>query len=575
MKYLLNPLIPILLAALLARTLPAQGTTLASADSNGKAFVHNLYLQGGLLIQPAPSDDGRYVLFTTLAADVVPGNAGGSWDVFRRDLWTGATELVSRPLVGDQANGDSWEGYLSADGRFVVFGSTATDLVAPGDTNGATDVFVRDMNAGTTLAVTELSPGVWPDGASWPEAFSADGRYVVFGSYAKNLVALPPGVAGVLYVKDLVGGSIEPVSVTPQGLPAFGSHFLSSISGDGRYVSFSSNSPQIVAGDTNGANDAFVRDRQSGTTTRVSVATGGVQAPQGGGRSTIARDGSCVVFESYSKGLVPNDPNSTNDVFVHDLASGVTECLSLSFLDGLPAGQCSVPRVSGDGRFVLFSCQSNAILPGLSGIAVVRLDRQQGTFEHVSQGTFGTWAHPASPGGISDDGRHCTFYSATQALVPEDVDPDQDLYVRDMASAPASTYCIAKTNSLGCVTWMSSTGVPSASSPAPFLLRASQVINQAPAVMIYALGAQLLPFQDGFLCLGPQVTRTFPQNSGGNPAGIDCSGVLELDMNAYLQASNDPDLVAGAQVYAQYWSRDPQAASTSNLSNAVMFLIGP
>ncbi len=139
---------------------------------------------------------------------------------------------------------------------------------------------------------------------------------------------------------------------------------------------------------------------------------------------------------------------------------------------------------------------------------------------------------------------------------------------------PTTTYCVAKTNSQGCAPAVSLSGAPSASSPSPFLIGASQVINLKNGIMFYGFGPNNAPFQGGTLCVAPPVQRTGLQFSGGNMGPNDCSGSFSLDFNALIQSGVDPLLVAGTDAFAQYWYRDPPASSGSGLSDAAQFTIG-
>jgi len=136
-------------------------------------------------------------------------------------------------------------------------------------------------------------------------------------------------------------------------------------------------------------------------------------------------------------------------------------------------------------------------------------------------------------------------------------------------------YCTGKVNSLGCTPAISFGGSPSASSGAPFTITCSGVINQKSGLLMYSHLPNAAPFQGGTLCLKPPLRRTSPQNSGGSASGSDCTGTFGFDFNARIQSGVDPTLVAGAEVFAQYWSRDPASSSTTSLSNALRFLVNP
>src|SRR5262245_43107720 len=185
-----------------------------------------------------------------------------------------ATHRVSLDSAELQSNGDSFQASVSADGRYLAFRSLATNLV-PGDTNGIGDLFVRDLLAGTTERVSLDSGGVEANGESYEAVLSADGRFVAFRSIASNLVPGDTNAKYDVFVRDLLTGVTERVSVDSGSCEADDDSIRPAISADGRYVAFESRATTLVAGDTNMAVDVFVRDRQLGTTVRVSVDSGG------------------------------------------------------------------------------------------------------------------------------------------------------------------------------------------------------------------------------------------------------------------------------------------------------------
>jgi hypothetical protein len=140
---------------------------------------------------------------------------------------------------------------------------------------------------------------------------------------------------------------------------------------------------------------------------------------------------------------------------------------------------------------------------------------------------------------------------------------------------PPQTYCTAKVNSQGCTPQIQFSGSPSASSAAPFSIGATQVINEKSGLLVYGLAADNLPFQGGVLCVGAPRRRTPLQMSGGNSGATDCSGVYSFDFRARIQSGVDSELVAGAEVFAQYWQRDPLASFGVGLTAAIAFHIAP
>jgi Tol biopolymer transport system component len=237
--------------------------------------------------------------------------------VFVHDRQTGQTARVSVASSGAEGEGASWNAAISADGRYVAFESDARNLVT-GDTNGREDVFVRDRQTAQTTRVSVSSTGAQGTGHSvWP-AISADGRYVAFESDARNLVAGDSNNLRDVFVRDRQAGQTTRVSVASDGTQGDDFSSYAAISADGRYVAFYSGASTLVAGDTNGAWDVFLRDRQAGQTTRVSVASDGAQANSNSYIAAISADGRCVAFFSDASNLVAGDTNWCRDVFVRD-----------------------------------------------------------------------------------------------------------------------------------------------------------------------------------------------------------------------------------------------------------------
>jgi Tol biopolymer transport system component len=239
------------------------------------------------------------------------------------------TQRISVTASGQQANGESRFALISADGRYVAFDSAASNLVA-GDANGVTDVFELDLATGVIERVNVSSAGAEANSEASAAGISNDGRYVTFLSYASNLVPGDNNGFADVFVHDRVTGATHLVDRSTAGQQAQGGDTASggAISADGRYVTFDSSAANLVAGDTNGAQDVFVRDRTAGTTQRVSVAGGGGQADDESFASSISADGRSVAFASFADNLVPGDTNGTTDVFVRDRTAGTTTRVS-------------------------------------------------------------------------------------------------------------------------------------------------------------------------------------------------------------------------------------------------------
>jgi Tol biopolymer transport system component len=284
---------------------------------------------------------------------------------------TGATRRVSVSTTGGQGNSHSRNVAISANGRIVAFMSEASNL-APGDSNGQADVFVHHLSTGVTERVSVATGGEEANGLSDLPALSADGRVVVFWSSATNLVPGDTNQWGDIFRHDLETGVTERVSVATGGGQANRGSDWPSVSGDGTLVAFESSARNLVLGDTNRVADAFVHDRSTGVTTRVDVSSQGDQANcylvfeecwGGGHHPSISGDGRLVGFDSYSDNLVPGDTNDASDVFVHDLVTGRTGRISVTWEGRQANGFSAEPSLSGDGRVIAYYSSASNLVP--------------------------------------------------------------------------------------------------------------------------------------------------------------------------------------------------------------------
>lgn len=368
--------------------------------------------------KPSISGDGRYVVFESTADNLGAGSLS-TLSLYVRDRLLGMTELLSVSVGGAPSSG--WSGDISQDGRFVVFASDADDLVTS-DTNGLVDVFLRDRFAGTTERINVGIGGTEPMGG-WSDRpiLNSDGRFVVFRSSATNLV--PGGVGGLILV-DRQSGAAERVNVSSTGVIGSGIHNPGAVSADGRFVAFISSAANLVAGDANGVSDVFLRDRLLGETTLATnthqgwvndndvdacdlspdgrilafstsyddfnpnppyhvwlknlssgfVTRASVNALNqwGTARSlgaSLSADGTRVVFRSDATNLVANDTNSQTDVFLHELPVAplpTTFCTAkINSLGCTPTIVWSgVPSASAGSGFIVGAQQ---VLPLMSG----------------------------------------------------------------------------------------------------------------------------------------------------------------------------------------------------------------
>jgi len=333
-------------------------TTRVSVSSSGAQGNHNSH---GL---PTISSDGRYVGFSSFATNLVSGDANAKEDVFVHDRQDGSTVLVSLNSAEEQGNEFSEDPSISADGRYVAFHSRASNLVT-GDTNGDDDIFRRDLQDGTTERVSVSSAGVQGNASADREpSVSADGRYVAFSSSATNLVANDNNAEGDVFVRDMQSGATQRVSISSVGGEGDSRSLAPGMSADGRYVAFQSLASNLVTGDTNYRPDVFVRDLLGGTTQRVSVNSANAEGNSDSWGPWISADGRYVAFTSYASNLVAGDTNGISDVFLRDRQSGSTERVSVSSAGTQGNLSSFLPSASSDGRFVFFLSAATNLVPG-------------------------------------------------------------------------------------------------------------------------------------------------------------------------------------------------------------------
>jgi Tol biopolymer transport system component len=357
-------------------------TNLAPGITNGKSQVFVRKRQTGQTIcvsvaldgsqgnndsdTAAISGDGRFVAFHSVATNLIPGGTSGIKQVYVHDCVTGSNILVSVASGGGGGNGPSLNATITADGRYVSFNSGATDLV-PGVTNGKSQVYIYDIIDNQMICASLAAGGIQGNGDSYIAYISADGSTIAFISTAQNL-GTASGGQQLVYVRDLVAGTNTCVSFAPDGKTlANAACGTSSISADGRYVGFDSNASNLVTGDSNGHQDCFVRDRQMGTTTRISVSSSGAQGNSNSDSPQLRADGRFVVFESDASNLVSGDSNGQTDVFLRDLRTGQTARVSLSASGGQlnDFSWDGLSSISADGSVIAFHTDSSNVVPGI------------------------------------------------------------------------------------------------------------------------------------------------------------------------------------------------------------------
>jgi Tol biopolymer transport system component len=391
----------------------------------------------------AISADGRYVAFWSYASTLVAGDTNGTSDVFVHDRATGVTERVSVDSRERESEGGDRDGVLdtnfgrpaiTADGRYVAFASSATNLVK-GDKNDAVDIFLRDRVLGTTERVTVVGRKTVANAESSHPALSPDGRFVAFQSFADNLVPDDTNFTSDVFVLDRQAGTVARASVTSTGEQATNASASAAISADGRFVVFESGAVLVPGEIEDFASDVYLRDVQAGTTEGIS--TSRTEFVGQSGAPAITPDGRFVAFQSSDEGLVEGDDNNSYDIFVRDRTTGLLERVSVDSA-GVQGDDWSLaPAISDDGRFVAFQSFADNLVAGDGNFDydVFVRDRVAGTTVRASvrtDGTEGDLSLASFFPSLSADGTVVAFSSEAN-LVAEDTGFPVDVFVHDEA----------------------------------------------------------------------------------------------------------------------------------------------
>ncbi len=302
---------------------------------------------------PKISSDGNWVVFRSYATNMTPEGGNGFSQVYLYSIATNQLWLVSRSTAGQPGNGDSQSPSVARDGLFVAFASSASNLVL-GDGNNDADIFVYSRSDGRLSRIAPRTPDGEandPNGPSGDPVISDDGRWIAFGSSASNYVLGDTNGTDDIFVYDRTTRRFT--RITKAGTQLNGASYQPSISGDGRYVAFASQATNLDPRDTDSLPDIYVWDRNTGTLTLASVNSFGQRANLGGRRPSISLNGTRVAFESDATNLMPLDGTPDTDIFVYDATTGWVYPVSTR---GSTPGEAPsfFPVISGDGRAVVF-----------------------------------------------------------------------------------------------------------------------------------------------------------------------------------------------------------------------------
>jgi len=263
---------------------------------------------------PAISSDGRYIAFSSAGSNLVASDNNSKADIFVRDTVNSTTELVSISSSSVAGDGDSSAPAISADGNIVAFVSKAANLVN-NDTNASADIFFRNRSSGVTSRASVASDLTQADADSAEPALTADGTKIVFSSIATNLVNEDTNGLSDIFLYDTSNATTTRVSLSSNGLNSDGASSAPHISDNGRYILFSSDGTNLVNGDQNLASDAFVYDLSAASTKRISLSAYGAEATKSSNALALTGDGHYVLFSSNAPNLADSDANNASDVF--------------------------------------------------------------------------------------------------------------------------------------------------------------------------------------------------------------------------------------------------------------------
>ncbi len=425
--------LPLLFIFLSTNHLFAARTELISkATSGGSA--------NGRSQDPSISSNARYIVFDSTARNIVADKTTSYSDIFLYDRTTGNLTRINIPESDSEADGHSGNAEISADGTVVAFASNASNLL-DGDNEGFKDVFVYDRDDGTISRVSVASNGIAGNGDSDNPDVSSNGRYIVFQSAASNLVTNDNNEQIDIFRYDRQTKNIIRVNYDFLAQEATDYDSIDPvISDNGRYVAFETEAV-LSPCDDNRDEDIYHRDITDSLTTLASVTYYGCVANNRSHHPSISGDGRFVAFSSYASNLVMSpgeDTNSRQDVYIRDFLNGTTERVSVKDTSG-EGDERSVGyggNISSDGRYVAFSSEATNLIPNDSNthFDVFARDRTDSKTTRESVGHYweqGTGDYPANTAVISADGRYIVFDSESSEFVIGDSNGDWDIFIRD------------------------------------------------------------------------------------------------------------------------------------------------
>jgi Tol biopolymer transport system component len=304
---------------------------------------------------PRISESGKYVVYHSSASNLAGSGTPPGYEIYLYDVANATTELVSQSTGGGFGNGGSTDADVSTDGRYVVFQSAATNLVASGGSSSHTEIYVRDRQVSSTQLLTSGNTD------STEARIDCSGRFVTFHSAATNLVSGDTNGADDIFLADRLGASVTTQDLT---IGANQDSVRPSISCNGNFIAFESVGSNLTAGDTNGFEDVFRYDRINGGLTKISLSSSSAQGNNDSAYADISGDGRYVVYHSNATNLVASDTNGTYDIFLTDTTSGTTQRIAMSSGGVEANGLNWLPAISADGKYVSYYSSATNLVAG-------------------------------------------------------------------------------------------------------------------------------------------------------------------------------------------------------------------
>lgn len=415
----------VLVIAVLVAT---QATAISTSYSRVSVSSSNSQANGGSSSLTA-SADGRYVTFYSSASNLVTGDNNGKEDIFLKDTLNGTVTRINMRDNGTESNGSVYESYISSNGRYVVYSSTDSSIVSSPYHTGI-EVFLYDRTNATTTLVSKVGSSE-SNNHSYARGISSDGRFVLIKSAASNLVSGDTNGQFDLFLKDMTTGTYRVVNPNSSGNPS-GYVGQVDMNCDGSMIAFASYSTTVVGSNATSSvwsqSDIFLTDFRNGSTTTnlTSSGNGYSDFPQ------ISCDGTATVYESTSTNVAPSDTNNQSDVFLYDLSDNITKLVSSTASGTIGSAVSIRPYVSDHGKFVAFmSTSTNLDTSGgyMPAGQVFLKNMDSGAVNLISREQDGTApTYQSEPTNISFDGKTVFFQTTDSNIVSGDTNSANDIF---------------------------------------------------------------------------------------------------------------------------------------------------